>query len=418
MSAGLLAWRALAGLAHPLAPAWLSRRAAAGKEDPSRWREKLGRSEALRPPGALAWLHGASVGEALSLLPIAEALARRRPPPALLVTTGTLASAKVMAARLPAGALHQFAPLDTPQAVARFLERWRPDLAVFAESELWPNLVLAAKAAGARLALVSAKLSARSLSGWRRAPRAARRVLGAFDLVLARDAQAAAGLRSLGAHVDGLADLKFGAATLPVDETALAALTAARRGPLILAASTHPGEDGPILAAFAAARKGASGALVIAPRHVERGGAVADLARGLGLSAGLRSQGAGAGDVEVLVADTLGELGLWYRLADLAVVAGSLVAGVGGHNPLEPARLGCPFVSGPHVENWPLYDELAAAGATRLVTVPDLPALFGDALRPAKADLRAMACRAGDVVAVRDAEARAALPRILALLDR
>ena len=413
MTPGLAAYRAVTAVGHPLAAPWLRRRLAAGKEDPQRWREKLGLATLQRPPGPLAWLHGASVGEALSLLPVAEALRGRPGPPSVLVTSGTRASAELLAARLPPGVIHQFAPLDTPQATTRFLGHWRPDLAVFAESELWPNLILGARRRGMRTALVSAKLSAASLAGWRRAPAAARTLLGAFDLVLARDAAAADGLRSLSARVDGFADLKFGAPPLPADSAALAAARSMLADrPMILAASTHEGEDAMILDAFAPSRGLAR--LVIAPRHVERGPSIATLAREAGLTTALRS-GEPAVAPEVLVADTLGELGLWYRLAALAVIGGGFVDGPGGHNPLEPARLGCPFVSGSRVANWPVFHDLAAAGATRLVEAAELAALIAHAAA-GECAAPSMAKNARAFVEAGDFAARAAIPRILALL--
>jgi 3-deoxy-D-manno-octulosonic-acid transferase len=300
--------------------------------------------------------------------------------------------------------------------VRRFLDHWRPDVGVFVESELWPNLILAAEARGARMALVSARLSAASLAGWRRAPGAARRVLGAFDLLLARDAAAAGDLESLGARVDGVTDLKLGAPPLPADPAEVAAMTQALAGrAAILAASTHPGEDAVLLQAFRAA--GPRGALlIIVPRHVERGDEIEALAQAAGFAAGRRSQGADAAGLEVYVADTLGELGLWYRLSRLAVIGGSLVAGgAGGHNPFEPARLGCPFVAGPHVEAWPAYGELARAGATRLAPPDDLAAIIAEAIA-APERLEAMARTARALVDTGDTATRGAIPRILRLL--
>jgi 3-deoxy-D-manno-octulosonic-acid transferase len=375
VTAGLAAYRLATALAAPLAGPWLRRRLAQGKEDPARWREKLGMAGAPRPPGTLAWLHGASVGECLTLLPIAQTLTASRPDVCVLVTHGTRAAAQLVEARKPAGAVGQFAPLDIPPAVRRFLDHWRPDVGVFVESELWPNLILAAEARGARMALVSARLSAASLAGWRRAPGAARRVLGAFDLLLARDAAAAGDLESLGARVDGVTDLKLGAPPLPADPAEVAAMTQALAGrAAILAASTHPGEDAVLL------------------------------------------QGADAAGLEVYVADTLGELGLWYRLSRLAVIGGSLVAGgAGGHNPFEPARLGCPFVAGPHVEAWPAYGELARAGATRLAPPDDLAAIIAEAIA-APERLEAMARTARALVDTGDTATRGAIPRILRLL--
>jgi 3-deoxy-D-manno-octulosonic-acid transferase len=418
VSPGLAAYELLTRAATPLAGAWLRRRLAQGKEDPARWREKLGRHGAARPAGPLVWLHGASVGESLTLLPIAQALRANRPDAAVLITHGTRAAAQLIAARKPAGAIGQFAPLDLPSAVGRFLDHWRPDVGVFVESELWPNLILAAKARGVRMALVSARLSVASLRGWRRAPAAARALLGAFDLILARDAAAAKDLESLGARADGVADLKLGAEPLPADPCEASAMVAALAGrPMILAASTHPGEDAMILQAFRDAGGGGGHALlVIVPRHVERGPDIEALARGAGFTAARRSAGAAARDLDVCVADTLGELGLWYRQAHLAVIGGSLVAGgAGGHNPFEPARLGCPFVAGPHVEAWPAYADLVAAEATRLVAPKDLAGVIADAIA-APHSLGPMAEGARAFVEARDAAARAAIPRILALL--
>jgi 3-deoxy-D-manno-octulosonic-acid transferase len=410
---------ALAGhLAAPVASVWLRRRVARGKEDPMRWREKLGVPSAPRPPGRLVWLHGVSVGESLALLPLAQAVMRKQPDTTLLVTSTTRASAAFLEGRLPLGALHQFAPLDTPGAVRRFLNHWRPDRGVLAESDLWPNLILAAETRGTRLALLSARLSESSLKGWRRAPGAARAVLSSFDLILARDASAAEGLRSLGGRVEGLADLKFGAAPLVADPAELDCLKRALAGRLcLLAASTHPGEDVIVLDAFQAARDhGAKAVLVIAPRHAERGVDIEALAAERGLSAGRRAAGADPARLDVYVADSVGELGLFYRLADLAVIGGSLVAGgAGGHNPLEPARLDTAFIAGPHVHAWPVYAELADVGATRLVAPGELVEAFclagGD-----PNGLRDMAGRARAFVEPRDAAAAGAIVPVLDFL--
>jgi 3-deoxy-D-manno-octulosonic-acid transferase len=420
--ASLRLYAALAAAASGLAPAWLGERVRRGKEDPERWTERLGRPGQARPAGPLAWLHGASVGESLSLLPLAERLRAQRPGVSVLVTSGTAASADLLARRLPSGAIHQFAPLDTPGAVRRFLDHWRPDLGVFVESELWPNLILGARARGTRLALVSAKLSDASLRGWRRAPAAARAVLGAFDLLLARDTAAAGRLAALGARVDGVADLKFGAPPLPVDAARLGrARQALGDRPALLAASTHPGEEEIVLEAFRAAGAAAGALLIIAPRHPTRGEAVERLSRGLGLATARRGAGACLDDLArgrpaVYVADTIGDLGLWFRLARLAVIGGSLVkGGVGGHNPLEPARLGCPFIAGPWTPAWPVYEALAAAEATVRAAPTALAAWFGGAIAdPARP--RAMARRAEAFVAAGDAAAGDAAARVIAML--
>ena len=404
------------GTLAPLIPGLLRARARRGKEDTARLNERLGHASLARPAGPLVWLHAVSVGECLSLLALIERFDAERPDLAILVTTGTRAAAEVLASRLPSGALHQYAPVDTPGAVARFLDHWRPGLAVFVESELWPNLILRAKARGVRLALVSAGMSTKSFAGWRRVWAAARVVLRAFDLVLARNEGAARRLRVLGARVDGLADLKFGAAALPIDDQDMAAFRdALGRRPVILAASTHEGEDAMVLDGFASVTPGAL--LVIVPRHPKRGGDIAALAMARGLRVGRRSQGDGPAEIDVCVADTLGELGLWYALARIAVIGGSLIPRVGGHNPLEAARLDCPFVAGPHVEKWPVYEDLLAAQATRRIAPGDLGAVFAEALRD-DADPPAMAARARQFVAEGDVAARDAMSRVLALAPR
>ena len=366
MTPALLAYRTATRALHPLAPALLQRRARTGKEDPARFSERLGHASAPRPSGPLVWLHGASVGESLSVLPLIARFQAGRPELGLLVTSGTTTSAELLAQRLPPAVAHQYLPLDTPAAAARFLDHWRPDLAVFVESDLWPNLLLGARERGARLALISARLSERSLRGWARAPAFARRLLGGFDLVQAQDDATAAALARLGAPDHGRLNLKRVGDPLPVDEAALdrARQTAASRR-VLLAASTHSGEDEIVIRSATP-----DALLVIVPRHPARAHEIAALAP----SAGLRSQGAPFGHHPVHVADTLGELGLWFRLADAAFIGGSLLPGVGGHNPLEPARLGVPFASGPHVENWrAIYDDLRAARAVTVVA--DAPAL-------------------------------------------
>lgn len=378
-----LAYRAATTALHPFAPALLRRRARAGKEDPGRLAERLGRASRPRPPGPLAWLHGASVGESLSLLPLVARLQTARPDLRLLVTSGTATSAELLARRLPPGVPHQFVPLDTPPAVARFLDHWRPDLVVLAESDLWPNLLAGAKARGARLALVSARLSDRSLRGWARTPAFARQLLSAFDLVQAQDDITAAALARLGARDDGRLNLKLVGDPLPVDDGALRQAREAAGGRrVLLAASTHPGEDEIALTAAGAAEL-IDALLVIVPRHPARGPTVAALAP----RAGLRSRGDPFGAHPVYVADTLGELGLWFRLTDAALIGGSLIPGVGGHNPLEPARLGVPFASGPHVDNWrSVFDSLRAADAVTLTPDADALRAFWVAPSPGQAD--------------------------------
>ena len=207
LSLGL--YRGATSLIGLAVPAILRGRVKTGKEDAARLGERLGHASRSRPTGPLVWLHGASVGETVSLLPLVERLRATRPDVSVLVTSGTMTSADLLARRLPPGAFHQYIPVDTPGAAARFLDHWKPDLAVFVESELWPNLLLGAKARGVTLALVSARMTEGSAKGWRRFPAAARAVLRTFDLVLPQDVRTGVRLKDLGALVDGYANLKL-----------------------------------------------------------------------------------------------------------------------------------------------------------------------------------------------------------------
>jgi len=418
----LAAYRLATHVAEPFVPLLLRRRAKRGKEDPERLAERLGYAAMPRPDGPLAWLHGVSVGEALSLLPLIEDLCYARPDLSILVTSGTRTAAALLARRLPGRAIHQYLPVDGPAAARRFFDHWRPDLGVFVESELWPNLLWEARQRGVRMALLSAKLSDKSLRHWTRFSAAARALYDAFELVLAQDERAAQRLASLGVQTAGVADLKFGAAPLPFDEAALRAQRAEIAGrPVILAASTHPGEDVLILARFAAlladpAIAARAPLLAIAPRHPERGPQIAALAADDALTVSLQSAGQPIGEAQVRVADAMGELGAWYRAASLAIVCGSLVEGIGGHNPLEPARIGCPLISGRHVDNWrSAYDGLTAADGAVLVS----PEAMDDWLVAAverQPRLQARAERAQAFVETHDAEARGVAARLLALL--
>jgi 3-deoxy-D-manno-octulosonic-acid transferase len=392
MSAALAVYRALTAALEPLAPLLLNGRAARGKEDLARLGERLGRPAIPRPAGDLIWLHGASVGESLSLLPLIETLARERPDLALLVTSGTVTAAELLARRLPPAAIHQYAPVDAPGVARRFLAHWRPAVAVFVESELWPNLLLQAKAQGVKLALLGARVSQTSADGWARAPVAARTLLGAFDLILTQDAASRERLEMLGAAVDGELDLKQAAAPLPCDEAELSALAfPLRHRPVLVAASTHPGEDEMIAEAFAHTAAPPA-LLVLVPRHPARADRIAAALVVQGLRYARRSTGEPIrSDTQVYLADTLGELGLFFRLAQAVVMGGSLTGGVGGHNPLEPARLGLPVITGPDVANFrETYAGLLDAHAALMV---DGQA----ALNQAVADLMAHPDRAREI---------------------
>ena len=387
MSPALIVYRLLTRLLEPLAPRLLDARAKQGKEDPVRVDERLGLTTVARPAGDLVWLHGVSVGETLSLLPVVERIRRQRPDLAILVTSGTLTSAQLLAQRLPAGVIHQFAPVDAPGAVAAFLDHWQPSLAVFVESELWPNLILEARRRGVKLVLASARITERTVEGWRRFPSAVRQILCAFDRILPQDETSAARLHSLGARIDGHVNLKLSGEAPPHDAAAFTRLSAAIGDrPVVVAASTHDGEE---IAIVRALDKLADRlCLILVPRHPARSADIATALTRDGYRFARRSQGHEPDrDTDLYLADTLGEMGLFLRLADVVVMGGSFSAAlekppVGGHNPLEPARLGKPAVTGPDMSNWAtVTDALVEAGGLAIVQAPwDLPAVLAPLL--------------------------------------
>ncbi len=363
---GLRLYRAATTVLSPLATPLLAWRARSGKEDAARLRERFAQSSVARPRGTLLWMHGASVGETRVLLQLHAALAARRSDLSFLFTSGTRTSAGLLA-QPPARALHQFAPIDSVGVARRFLAHWRPDLAVFAESDLWPNLIEEAANTGVKLALVNARMSARSLASWGRSPATAAHLLKRFDLILAADTRTADGLGALaGRAIEKPGNLKRAAAPLTYDHAALnAARTACGARPVWLAASTHPGEDEIVLDAHTRLRvRHPHALLIIAPRHPDRGGAIAALAG----NAPRRSTGAPIGDGPVYIADTIGEMALFYALAPVALVAGSLLPTLRGHNPVEPAQLDCAILTGPHVDSFDdiFADLVADGGATQV----------------------------------------------------
>ena len=350
MPLGIRAYRLATTILSPVIPALLRRRRRRGKEDLDRVSERLGHSSVGRPEGRLIWIHGASNGECLSALPLVETFVARKLK--VLMTSGTVTSAELMKLRLPSGAVHQFVPIDSPSATTQFLKHWRPDVGLFVDSDLWPNLVLGAKAAGTRLALVNARMSQRSFESWSWARKTVGALLAAFDVCLAQDEEIAARFKELGASdVRVVGSLKEDAPPLPFDANELDLLKSAIGGrPILLAAQTHPGEDETILPAHDALRHPYPDLLtIIVPRHPSRGAQIVELCATRPSS--LRSRGdAITKDTAVYVADTMGELGLFYRLASFAFVGGTLVPR-GGHNPLEPARLHCAVLAGPHTFN-------------------------------------------------------------------
>lgn len=368
---GVKLYRAASWVSAPVAEMLLRQRLKDGKEDPVRMRERIGEAGKIRPEGPLVWIHGASVGESLSVLPLVERFKKDRPDFNILVTTGTVTSAKLMAERLPGGAVHQFIPVDHPRFVRGFLDHWRPDAAIFVESEFWPNLLIETRKRARYMALVNGRVSPKSYSDWKGKPRSIRFLLSHFDLLVAQDNQNAERLSALsGRDVVSYGNLKNAAPPLPGDVKEEARILASLDGrPFWLAASTHPGEEEAIIAAHKALKTEHPGIVtILAPRHPERGAAIAELATELGVNTRRRSKGEKIDrHTDVYLADTLGELGLFYRIANAAFVGGSLVE-KGGHNPLEPARLGCAILHGPHIFNFvETYADIRGAGGAALV---------------------------------------------------
>ncbi len=374
-------WAVATAAAAPALRIMLRRRARHGREIAARLPEREGIEAAPRPPGRLVWLHAASLGEAQSVLPLIEALVAS-PGVTVLMTTGTVTSAAMLAGHLPrhgGRVLHRFVPLDVPAWAARFVRHWRPDVAGFVESELWPNLLEACVRHGVRLMLVNGRMSPRSFRGWRRVPGFAARVLGAFDTVHAQSTADAARLRDLGARrLEPPGNLKLAAPALAAD---LAGLQALRHQigdrPVWLAASTHPGEEEAAASVHRRLEQAHPTLLtIVAPRHSERGPALAQA-----LAAPRRAAGDGPPACGMWIADTMGELGLLYRLAPIVFVGRSLGAQRGGQNPLEPARLGCAVAVGPHTANFTdVVARLHDAGGLEVVETEGALAAWVDAM--------------------------------------
>ncbi|HWL04117.1 MAG TPA: 3-deoxy-D-manno-octulosonic acid transferase [Xanthobacteraceae bacterium] len=366
----LKAYRMASRLAMPALPRVLSRRLARGKEEAGRLQERYGIASRPRPAGPLVWFHTASVGELMAVLPLVERICDQGF--AVLCTSGTVTSAALAQERLPEGAIHQYVPLDVPRYVRRFLAHWQPDLALFVESDLWPNLITATAARRVPMLVVNGRLSERSFRTWRRAPKTIGALLSHVDLCLAQSPAHAQRYSDLGApRITTTGNLKLDGPSQPADESKLRALRfAIGSRPVIAAASTHPGEEDIVVAVHRELRARHPQLLtIIAPRHPERGDAVSAVAATAGLQVTLRSRGGIPGPrTDIYVADTLGELGLLYRLAPVVFVGGSLVPH-GGQNPVEPVKLGAAVLHGPHVANFQeIYDELDQAGGAVQVT--------------------------------------------------
>jgi len=364
-------------LLRPFASLILQRRARRGKEDPARLGERLGRYQTAIPEGAI-WLHAVSVGEAVAALALTEQLHEQMPEAHFLITTNTVTAAGLVAKRpdkLPLTHLYQ--PLDHPQFVDRFLSTTKPRAAIFLESDFWPNLITRTSNRQIPVILASAQMSDTAFDRWQRRKAMAKIVFGSANLALAVNQMQAERLAELGvceASIHVLGSLKL-PADLPVDPVLTDQLRrVAGKRQVLLAASTHEGEDEFVLAAMQ--HLGDEWFTIIAPRHPNRGSAIAELAKKQGFRAPLRSQNEMAEPNDPLyIADTLGEMGSLFSASDTVFLGGSLRP-LGGHNPLEPARFGLPVITGPHIaKNSAEFEGLAQLGA--VTTIHEAPSLAG-----------------------------------------
>ncbi len=396
LPATLRLYRLISAAARPAVAFLLARRLKRGKEHRHRLRERRGQTHLRRPPGPLIWIHGASVGELMSVLPLIERINARALN--VLVTSGTVTSSVVAEQRLPKGTIHQFVPLDLRSYVRRFLDHWQPDLVLFVESDLWPNIIIETSRRGLPMILINGRMSENSFRRWRRFSGTIANLVGRFDLCLARTPMDAERLGELGApDVRTTGNLKLDVPAQPADARQLKELQLAlARRPVIAAASTHPGEEELMIAAHTRLRDEFPGLLtIIAPRHPERGNGIANLAKTAGLNVRFRSRGElPKRSSDIYIADTLGELGLIYRVTPAVFIGGSLVEH-GGQNPIEAAKLGAAVLHGPHVSNFTeIYAALGGAQGAEVVSDGEgLVKSFGKLLRDP--EMRAGMAKAG-----------------------
>lgn len=376
MPPGLFLYGLITRLVAPLLGWLLSSRVRQGKEDGGRINERRAKALTQRPDGPLIWMHAASVGESQLQLAIACELLEQRSDLNILFTCQTQTAAGLIVKRFSDDAvlarhwtLQQMAPLDTPGAAKRFIDHWKPDIGIFAEGEIWPNLLTELRKSGGKSALVNARMTEKSILGWQRWPRTARQMFSNFDLILASDLQTATGLSALaGRDVSVAGNLKSSLPPPKADLAELGVLQTQLAGRKILvAASTHAGEEALVLDALMQMQPRPFA--IIAPRHPDRGDEIRRLIDLSNLSVSQRSDAeAIEPGTDILLADTLGEMGLWYRLADTVYLGGGHAPGVGGHNPLEPLQLGKPVLTGPSVFNFKdLMAELAEKGGVQFI---------------------------------------------------
>lgn len=379
----LNAYKVATSLAKPIAPLIFKYRVNKDKEIPERENERYGISNLKRPSGTLWWFHAASVGETFACLPLIEKLLKRNPDLSVMLTTGTITSAKLAEKKLPERAFHQFIPLDNKLFVKRFLAHWRPNLAAFVESEIWPNLILETHAKNIPLVLINGRMSKKSFKRWFKKPAMARPLFGRFDKVLAQGPIDERRFITLGAEkVIHSGNLKIDAPALTFDQTELENLKKAIDDrPILVAASTHANEEEVIAEAHKIIALDYPDFLtIIVPRHPHRAEEIKSNINQIQsssrtpLNVELRSQSkTPSRTTNIYIADTMGEMGLFYSLTKTAFIGGSFIPH-GGQNPIEALKLGTNIITGPHVENFNIaYFELFQRGGA--IQVEDANAL-------------------------------------------
>lgn len=349
-------YRIITLILSPLIYVYLLIRKKKGKEDSSRFGERLGKVGIPRPEGYVIWIHAASVGESVSMLPMMNAIVEQYEDVSLLLTTGTVTSAQLVEGRLPDRAYHQYVPIDVVPFIARFLKHWQPDMAIWVESEFWPNLVTQTSKY-CPMILMNARISDDSYQKWQgffHKP-IAKEMLECFALTLPQNKEYGEKLEELGAtNVKFVGNLKFDSPSLPSSPKEMGELvTMIGERKVWVAASTHPGEEEMIREVHLTLKANHPDLLtIIVPRHAKRGKDIANSIAGDEIGIKLRSND----DVvdaktDIYIADTMGELGIFYRLASIVFIGGSLVEH-GGQNPLEAARLECAIIFGPHMYNF------------------------------------------------------------------
>ncbi|MBW3097089.1 lipid IV(A) 3-deoxy-D-manno-octulosonic acid transferase [Pseudohoeflea coraliihabitans] len=366
--AALFSYRWLGAVLFPLLWPYLAVRTARGKEEGGRRRERYGRTAVARPEGPLIWFHAASVGETSAVVPLIKEVQRRGIQ--VVLTTGTVTSAAIARERLDETIIHQYVPIDIKTPVSRFLDHWRPDMAIIAESEIWPMTILELGARHTPQILVNGRLSDRSYQRWLRSPHLADALFENLSLVVAQSEVDAKRFADLGAQqvaVSGNLKVDTQAPPCNIEDRDRYRRQIGRR-PVWAAISTFEGEDEIAVDVHAALEPHHGQLTIIVPRHPERGDAIAAMLAARGLTVARRSHDDDiTPETDVFLGDTIGEMGLYLSLASIAFIGKSLT-GEGGQNPLEPAMMGCAIVSGPNVQNFrDIYARLIENGGGRFV---------------------------------------------------